>query len=349
MKKIILFSDLAVLTKNIVLISVIIVTSFVPFFIHQQIIAQQQQQQQQTLSNQTISDIEKPIINPDNVPTFFHHKTSVNGIELHYVIGGEGEGEPIPIVLLHGWPQTWYEWRHIIPQLIANNYTVIAPDMRGLGDSEKPQTGYDKKTVAEDIYQLVKKLGFSKIYLVAHDWGGAVAYSYAAEYPEDVRKMIILDIFLPGFGYEEAGNFLPNGIWHLSFHAVRDLPEKLIDGKEDTYLNWFYDWTYNQSAITSEAREEYIKQYSKPGAMRAGFEYYMAIFEDAKQNKEYAKQKLDMPILTIGGEAGIGNATTISFQKVANNVTGITLPNTGHFIPEERPNFLTKQILKFFK
>ena len=278
---------------------------------------------------------------------YTHHKTTVNGIQLHYVIGGE-KGDLI--VLLHGWPQTWYEWRNIIPQLIANNFTVIAPDMRGLGDSEKPQTGYDKKTIAEDIYQLVKKLGYSKIYLVAHDWGGPVAYSYAAAHPQDVNKMVILDTSVPGFGLEKAENFSKR-IWHFSFHAVRDLPEKLIEGKEDTYLNWFYDyWSYNQSAITSEAREEYIKQYSKPGALRAGFEYYRASFEDAEQNKEYAKEKLlDMPILTIGGETGFGNLTITSFQKVANNVTGITLPNTGHFIPEERPNFVTKQILEFFR
>ena len=292
-------------------------------------------------------------VNGDNSEkkiNYTHYKTNVNGIQLHYVIGSEDNSQVDPIVLLHGFPQTWYEWRHIIPQLITNNYTVIAPDLRGLGDSEKPQTGYDKKTIAEDIYQLVKKLGYSKIYLVAHDWGAAVAYSYAAAHLEGVNKMVILDIVLPGFGLEEAANFSPNGLWHLSFHAVRDLPEKLIEGKEDTYLNWFYDWTYNQSAITSEAREEYIKQYSKPGAMRAGFEYYRAVFEDAKQNKEYAKEKLlDMPILTIGGEAGLGNLTITSFQKVANNVTGITLPNTGHFIPEERPNFVTKQILEFFK
>jgi pimeloyl-ACP methyl ester carboxylesterase len=276
---------------------------------------------------------------------YIHYKTTVNGILMHYVIGGKGDA----VVLLHGWPETWYEWRNIIPELIANNYTVIAPDMRGLGDSEKPQTGYDTKTLAEDIYQLVKKLGYSKIYLVAHDWGGPVAYSYAAAHREDVRKMIILDTLLPGFGFEEAGSFSPDGIWHFSFHAVRDLPEKLIDGKEDVYLNWFYDRTYNQSAITPEDREEYIKQYSKPGAMRAGFEYYRAVFEDAEQNKEYAKEKLKIPILTIGGEAAIGNFTTTSFQRVANNVTGITLSNTGHFIPEERPNFLTKQILDFFK
>ena len=178
---------------------------------------------------------------------YTHHKTTVNGIQLHYVIGGE-KGDPI--VLLHGWPQTWYEWRHIIPQLIANNFTVIAPDLRGLGDSEKPQTGYDKKTIAEDIYQLVKKLGYSKIYLVAHDWGGPVAYSYAAAHPQDVNKMVILDTSVPGFGLEKAENFSKR-IWHFSFHAVRDLPEKLIEGKEDTYLNWFYDyWSYNQSAIT---------------------------------------------------------------------------------------------------
>ncbi|HEU5461389.1 MAG TPA: alpha/beta hydrolase [Nitrososphaeraceae archaeon] len=295
------------------------------------------------------STIQNITDNSEKKIDYTHYKITVNGIQLHYVIGGDGQGDPI--VLLHGWPQTWYEWRYIIPQLIANNYTVIAPDMRGLGDSEKPQTGYDKKTVAEDIYQLVKKLGYSKIYLVAHDMGGPVAYSYAAAQPQDVRKMVILDTLLPGFGVEEAGNFSQNGIWHLSFHAVRDLPEKLIDGQENVYLNWFYDhYSYNQSAITPEDREEYIKQYSKPGAMRAGFEYYRAIFEDAEQNKEYAaKQKLDIPILTIGGEAAIGNFTTISFQKVANNVTGITLPNTGHFIPEERANFLTKQILDFFK
>ena len=277
---------------------------------------------------------------------YTHHKTMVNGFNMHYIKGGKGD----PVVLLHGWPETWYEWRHIIPQLIANNYTVIAPDMRGLGDSERPETGYDKKTIAEDIYQLVKKLGYSKIYLVAHDWGGPVAYSYAAAHPQDIQKMIIVDVPLPGIGVEEIANFSPNGLWHLSFHAVRDLPEKLIDGQEDIYLNWFYDhYSYNQSAITPEDREEYIEQYSKPGALRAGFEYYRAIFEDAQQNKEYAKQKLDMPILTIGGEAGLGNATTISFQKVANNITGMTLPNTGHFIPEERPNFLIKQILEFFK
>jgi len=175
-------------------------------------------------------------------------------------------------------------------------------------------------------------------------------YSYTAAHPQDVHKMVLLDTLLHGFGFEDLGNFSPNGLWHFSFHVVRDLPEKLIEGKEDIYLNWFYDHgSYNQSAITQHDREEYIKQYSKPGALRAGFEYYREVFEDAKQNKEYGKTKLDISILTIVGEEGIGNFTTTSFQKIANNVTGLIFQNTGHFIPEERPNFLTKQILEFFK
>jgi pimeloyl-ACP methyl ester carboxylesterase len=280
-----------------------------------------------------------------NNNTLVHQKDFVNNVTLHYVIGGHGD----PILLLHGWPETWYEWRNIIPSLIANNYTIIALDMRGLGDSEKPQTGYDKKTVAEDIYQLVKKLGYSKIYLVAHDWGGPVAYSYAAVHPEDIQKMIIIDVPLPGFGVEEAAKFSPNGIWHLSFHAVRDLPEKLIEGKEDLYLNWFYDhYSYNQSAITSEAREEYIKQYSKPGAMRAGFEYYRAFPINVEQNKEHANVKLAMPVLALGGKY-TDNAALISMKSLATDVRGGIVPFSGHWIPEERPDFLIEQLTKFFR
>ena len=145
---------------------------------------------------------------------YTHHKILVNGILMHYVIGGKGD----PIVLLHGWPETWYEWRHVIPQLIANNYTVIAPDMRGLGDSERPQTGYDKKTVAEDIYQLVKKLGYSKVYLVAHDWGGPVAYSYAAAHPQDATvKWLYLILFYLDLELKKQQSFYQTdyGIFHF--------------------------------------------------------------------------------------------------------------------------------------
>ena len=129
----------------------------------------------------------------DNV-TFSHHTASVNGIQMHYVIGGQGD----PVVLLHGWPETWYAWHKIMPAL-AKNYTVIAPDLRGLGDSSKPPTGYDGKTVAEDIHQLVTQLGFNSIFLVGHDIGAWVAYPYAAEHPTEVKKLVVMDVTIPGF------------------------------------------------------------------------------------------------------------------------------------------------------
>ena len=202
-----------------------------------------------------------------------HHTARVNDVMIHYVIAGQGE----PVVLLHGWPQTWYEWRKIIPALAAR-YTVIAPDMRGIGDSSRPVSGYDKRTVADDIYQLVRKLGHEKIFLVGHDWGGPVAYAYAVAHPADVRKLVILDVGIPGKSTERAFPFRSGGVWHMQFHNVRDLPEALVAGRERIYLTWFYRTAYNPTAIGEEDIDEYVRCYSAPGAMRAGFEYYRAVF-----------------------------------------------------------------------
>jgi pimeloyl-ACP methyl ester carboxylesterase len=189
-----------------------IVTAAPLVLFEQESIAQQGQQQTSLSNQQTTFDMEKPIedlsFEIDNV-TFYHHMASVNGIQLHYVIGGQGD----PVVLLHGWPQTWYEWRHIMPAL-AKNYTVIAPDPRGLGDSSKPITGYDSKTVAEDIHQLVAQLGFKDIFLVGHDWGAQTAYSYAAAHPNNVSKLVLMDFSFPGFLPPEFGE---NGLGGLLF------------------------------------------------------------------------------------------------------------------------------------
>ena len=281
----------------------------------------------------------------DNV-TFSHHMTSVNGIQLHYVTGGQGD----PIVLLHGWPETWYEWRHIMPAL-AKNYTVIAPDLRGLGDSSKPLTGYDGKTVAEDIHQLVIQLGFKTIFLVGHDIGTQVAYSYAAAHPTEVKSLVVMDLTIPGF---EPPGMMP--IWWRSFHQTPDIPEALVQGKEMMYLSWFYrNLAYNPSAITQKDINEFVSHYSAPGGMHAGFEYYRAFPQDAIQNMNYSKTKLTMPVLALG--AGYiptfgGNITmpTIVYgmQKLAQNATGITVPNSGHWIPEEQPDFVIKMLDNFF-
>jgi alpha-beta hydrolase superfamily lysophospholipase len=173
----------------IIVNSILFVSSFLILSQNQTAVAQQQLQQEgQALASKGVS------FGIDNV-TFSHHTASVNGIQLHYVIGGHGD----PVILLHGWPQTWYEWRHVMPAL-AKNYTVIVPDLRGLGDSSKPLTGYDGKTTAEDIHQLVSQLGFRDIFLVGHDFGVQVAYSYAAAHPNEVRRLVILDVPIPGIG-----------------------------------------------------------------------------------------------------------------------------------------------------
>jgi len=281
----------------------------------------------------------------DNV-TFSHHTTTVNGIQLHYVIGGKGD----PVVLLHGWPETWYSWRHVMPAL-AKNHTVIVPDLRGLGDSSKPPTDYDGKTLAEDIHQLVTQLGFKTIFLVGHDIGTQVAYSYAAAHPTEVRKLVVMELTIPGF--VPAGK-MP--LWWAVFHQTPDVPEALVSGKEMMYLSWFFhNLPFNPAAITQTDINEYVSHYSAPGGMRAGFEHYRAFPQDAIQNMNYSKTKLTMPVLALGGGyiptfgGNIAMPTIIYGMKLlAQNVTGITVPNSGHYIPEEQPEFVIDQLFKFF-
>lgn len=300
------------------------------------VIAQQQQQ--------FLEDISFDI---DGV-TFSHHMASVNGIQMHYVIGGKGD----PIVLLHGFPQSWYEWRHIMPSL-AKNYTVVAPDLRGFGDSSKPVTGYDGKTTAEDIYQLTSQLGFNQILLVAHDVGGQTAYSYAAAHPNNVTKLVIMDFPFPGFLPPEFGE---NGPWWFAFQQTPNLPESLVEGKEREYISWFFkELAYNPSAITEKDIDIFANQFSAPGTARSAFEYFRAFSVDAEQNKEAAKTPLTLPVLALGGDIypGLGgdipgNFAASSLKSLATNVTGVTVPLSGHWVPEERPDFVIDQLSKFF-
>jgi pimeloyl-ACP methyl ester carboxylesterase len=301
---------------------------------------QQEQEQEQALASKDTSfDI-------DNV-TFSHHMTPVNSIQLHYVIGGHGD----PLVLLHGWPQTWYEWRHVMPAL-AKNYTLIVPDLRGLGDSSRPLTGYDGKTTAEDIHQLVSQLGFKQIFLVGHDVGSQPAYSYAAAHPIEVKRLVIMEYIFPGFTPPQ----LEGKVWWFPFQQLPDLPEALVEGKERMYLSWFYhNLAYNPSAITQADIDEFVNHYSAPGGMRDGFNYFRAFPEDAIQNENYSKTKLPMPVLAVGagyipafgGDVPI-NYALYGMQRLAQNVTGIKVPLSGHWIPEERPDFVVKMLNNFF-
>ena len=271
-------------------------------------------------------------------------------MRLHYVQGGTGD----PVLLWHGWLQTSYAWREVMPAL-AQHYTVIAPDMRGYGDSDKPATGYDSLTLVEDFYQLVHSLGFQRLFIVAHDMGALPAYVYAAEHAAEVRGLVWLDEPFPGSGLQQALQFTAEtaqagGLWQFFFNLVPDLPELLIAGKERAFLSYFYrKYCYNPQAISEAAIDEYTRTFSAPGGIRGSLGVYRAIFETTQQIQQYASTKLAMPVLALGGEGSLGGHVVGMLQQVAETVRGGAVERCGHFIAEERPDYLIDQLLIFFR
>ncbi|GAC1396729.1 MAG: alpha/beta fold hydrolase [Chloroflexota bacterium] len=279
-----------------------------------------------------------------------HGREFVNGVRLHYLKAGSGD----PVFLLHGVPKTSYHWRHVIP-LLTPHYTVIAPDLRGLGDSQHPTTGYDMRNMAEDIAQLATALGYEKFRLVGEDWGASTAYQVAANYPERVQQLVYQEMILPGFGLEEYSFLTAENVrtyvwlWHINFYSVPDFPELLITGREREYFTYFMKHeTHNPAAITSDAHDEYIRCYSSPGGLRCMFEIYRATLIDAEQNRESAKTKLKMPVLAVGSEYFIGKDNERQMREVAENVRSVSLP-WGHQLAEESPQELADAYLDFFR
>lgn len=274
-----------------------------------------------------------------------HHVADLSDVRLHYVTAGTGE----PVVLLHGWPQTWFMWRDVIP-LLAPHAALIVPDMRGLGDSSRPESGYDKKTVARDIAELMTALGHDQFRVVAHDWGGPVAFALAAQFPDRVLAMAVFDAPVLGDG----GPIEHHSRWHFGFHALPGLAEALTEGREDVYLRFFYRFGgATPDAISEEAQAEYVRAYSQPGAMTAGFNYYRAVPQDIADTTAFreAGKMLEMPILVYGGDPqtrGRGMTALESWARVCRNVSGGVAENCGHWIPEERPEFVAAQVLRHF-
>ncbi|MBO0781637.1 MAG: alpha/beta hydrolase [Ktedonobacteraceae bacterium] len=274
---------------------------------------------------------------------FEHHTAQVGDVTIHYVRMGNGA----PLVLLHGWPQTWFAWRHMIP-LLAQHYTVIVPDLRGLGDSSKPVNGYDKRTIAEDVYQLTLQLGFEHILLVGHDWGGHIAYAYAAGHRDGVQRLAIVESLVrSGDTVRDAA--LGNDAWFATFHRIPNLPETLIRGRERVYLSWFYEnLPAVKGAITEADIDEYVRTYSDPRALHAGFELYRALPTDLKNNAMSAQNPLRIPVLALGGDKSLGPKTGQALEVLATDVRGGIIKNCGHFVPEEYPDLLASQLLEFF-
>jgi len=254
----------------------------------------------------------------------------LDGLRMHYLTDGAG---PL-LVLLHGWPQTSHCWRHVIGPL-ARDHTVVAPDLRGYGRTDKPRTGYDKRTMAADIHALVRSLGYDTVTLVGHDRGARVAHRYALDHPETVARLVVMDIIPTREMWRrfDMTSGIARGTWHWTFHLQPDLPERLAGADVAGYLgHFFHHWTVNRPAV-DEAADEYVRAFSAPGALRAGFDDYRASFPDD------AARRLTMPVLAMWGSAGLAARVPVLdiWREYATDVHGVEIADCGHFLAEERP------------
>ncbi|HET6889519.1 MAG TPA: alpha/beta hydrolase [Pyrinomonadaceae bacterium] len=266
---------------------------------------------------------------------------SANGVRLHYLIAGNGD----PVILLHGYAQNSHMWRPLMVEL-AKTRLVIAPDLRGFGQSSKPSGGYDKKTMAQDIHGLATSLGFKHASVVGHDIGLMVAYAYAAQYPAEVDRIVLMDAFLPGVG-DWKNVWLLRDLWHFHFYGVT--PLKLVTGRERTYLEHFWnDFAADPKHSIPEAdRRFYASAYSQPGAMRAGFEVFRAFEQDAKDFEQFAQTKLSMPMLVLTGEKASGDFLIEQGRLVATDVNGVVIKGSGHWLMEEAGGQVIPQLIAF--
>jgi pimeloyl-ACP methyl ester carboxylesterase len=271
------------------------------------------------------------------------HTASVNGVTLHYLQAGQGDKDPI--VLLHGYAETSRMWRPLMSEL-DDRHVVIAPDLRGAGESSKPEGGYDKKTMAQDIHALVESLGYRKVKIVGHDIGLMVAYAYAAQYPDEVQSIVLMDAFLPGVG-DWTKVWLLRDLWH--FHFYGEVPLKLVAGRERIYFEHFWnDFAADRTHSISEAdRKFYAAQYAQPGGMRAGFEYFRNFEQDAKDFAAFSQTPLSMPMLVLAGEKASGQFLIDQGKLVDSNVNGVIIAGSGHWLMEEAPEQTIPALVAF--
>ncbi|TWE13629.1 pimeloyl-ACP methyl ester carboxylesterase [Prauserella muralis] len=272
----------------------------------------------------------------------------VNGIRMHYRIAGSGPA----VVLLHGWPQTWYCWRTVIEPL-ARDHTVIAPDLRGYGLTDKPAHGYDKRTMAADVAALVTALGFDRVAVAGHDRGGRVAHRWALDRPDQVHRLAVLDIIPTREMWRRLDSGLGRAYWHWLFHLQPDLPERLAGQDVAGYLAYFFErWTHRRDRMEPDAIDEYVRAFSAPGALRAGFDDYRASFPaDAEHDDADATtgRKLHAPVLVLWGAQGLLGSLPAEeiWRDYATDVTGFPVADCGHFLPEEQPEVVTERLRAF--
>ncbi len=278
----------------------------------------------------------------DQAPAGFSETfAQVNGVRLHYFIGGKGSA----VILLHGYAETGHMWLPIMP-LLAQHHTVIVPDLRGAGDSSKPEGGYDKKNMAADIHGLSASLGLKEVSVVGHDIGLMVAYAYAAQYPRETKRLVLMDAFLPGIGnWKDV--WLMRDLWH--FHFYGPTPLALVAGRERIYFEHFWnDFAADpEHSVPENDRRFYARAYAQPGGMRAGFEYFRNFELDAKDFAQLGASPLTMPVLVLTGEKASGTFLIDQAKLVASHVDGQVVPGSGHWLMEEAPDKVIPALVAF--
>jgi len=292
-----------------------------------------------------------PASSPDSILAGFEHRfATIEGTRLHYVVGGKAEAETV--VLLAGYPQSWFAWRKVMPRLAAR-FRVIAPDLPGQGDSDRPPGGYDTLSLASALHALLEKLGAHRYHLAAHDVGAWVAYPHAALFGDEVLNLALLDAGIPGITLPDALSVAPERAWrtwHFAFHAIPDLPELLIAGKERAYLDWFLRRkTANPQTFADTDIDEYLRVFTKEGGLRTGLAYYRAAALSARQNRELSTRgKLRMPVLALSADQGSISDMAGPLRDYADDLRGATIAHCGHFLPEEQPAAVSEELLNFF-
>lgn len=286
----------------------------------------------------------------ERVPDGFSEQTTrVGDLTINYVRGGQGK----TLVLLHGYPQTWYMWRKVMPEL-AKHYTVIAPDLRGAGESDAPATGYDKKTLARDVHGLLTQLGLDRdVRVVGHDIGTMVAYAYAAAHRDEVSKLVLTEAPIPDQSLYQIPALTPKGpaFWNFGFFSLPNgLPEQIVNGREELWVDRFTDSIrMQQTGISAADIHEYARYLQDDAHLRASFEYFRALPQDVADNAEYGKTKLAMPVLALGARGSLAEAVPTQVGQYATAVGAGVVEDSGHWIFEEQPVELTDRLLKFLQ
>ena len=274
---------------------------------------------------------------------------SLRAGDMRFAFHRTGHGG-VPVVLLHGWPQTSFAWRRVAP-LLEHGFDVVVPDLPGFGHSSKPDGGFDKRTVARRLRQFLQALALPRIALVGHDLGGHVAYAYAAQWPDEVSHLVFVESSLPGFGQEEAMNVAKGGSWHFGFNMAGDIAEELVRGREHLFVDYIMHretvGLFDPESVGAAEMAHYAWALARPGALRCSLGYYRALPIDRDENLVWGRTPLPMPVLAVGTDGGYGPASARAINHVASNVREVLIERCGHYPAEERPGELAAAICDF--